>query len=353
MSFMELCQLIGQLYETHLKREEAVIGLIPKNNIRRMTMDTSIANIITPGQRKQIKQFAQNAVNPNFIDSLIKKLGLTKANGQNIVEHGDEFIEKLRDSMTGIIKDFPSLSDYANEETSSSCGYVSGYTKPKDLTIQINYLRELFPNIGYVNQDLLKQIESGVILLPAGAEGWFAIPNLTKNRKIFGSTYSEAVQKILNLLEQTRSGNLYNFCEKQVDERHLRQTLKTKKFFRKLAKEQDNSDILIIAAQFGILHRGRSVRRVRAMSLSGVDNQVELGTFAIGCMLLTHPERLQQYNDLWIDCPGDEFKLDNENSFSQASSFSFHGGALRFDVGDISKASGLYGSACAFISQQG
>ena len=318
-----------------------------------METKTSITDM-TPGQKRQIKQFIKNAIDPSFIETVLKQINSGKSGAQNIITHGDELVQKLRESLVTTLKDLSvlNLNQYANEEVSSSYGYLSGYTKSKGLTEQTNRLRELFPGLGYANQDLLKKIKNSEIPLPKDAEGWFAIPNWFKNRKIFGSKYSKAVQKILDVLKQTRNGNFYNYREGQIDEKHLRQTLRTKKFFSKLAKEQGNPDILIVAAQFGILHRGRSVRRARVVFLSGAGNQVGLGAFAIGVMLLTHPERLQHYNDLWIDCAGDEFKPAGGDSFSEAPNFDFHGGELKFDASGVSSVSGSCGSVSAFGSQQ-
>jgi len=53
--------------------------------------------------------------------------------------------------------------------------------------------------------------------------------------------------------------------------------------------EIKHHDILVVPAQFGLRHRGRSVRRVREVMNA---NEFGLGVFAIGIMLLTHPERL-------------------------------------------------------------
>ena len=311
-------------------------------------MKTSITNnAITNGQIKQIKRFAEDAVKAIFIEEVITELSLSKDDGQHVVEHGDEFIQTIRNTVRTSLKEL-SVSKFADEEVSSNYGYLSGY-KPNSLTEQTNRLRELFPGIGFANQDLLMQIEKGEIKLPQHTEGWFAIPNLMKNQNIFGSTYSEALQKILNVLKQTRNGNFYNYREGEIDEKHIRQSARTQKFFKELSDAQGNPDILIVPAQCGIRHRGRSVRRVREIFLV---NECGLGSFAIGIMLLTHPERLQNYNDLWIDCAGDEFKSDYEASFSRAPLFLFLDDRLGFGAGGVSRAVGGYGSASAFSPQQ-
>jgi hypothetical protein len=188
--------------------------------------------------------------------------------------------------------------------------------------------------------------------LPRNTECPFAIPNLWKPEglpKIFGSTYSAAVQIILDKLSETHEGKFVNYCKGAIDEQHLCQSARTKKFFQELSEAQGNPDILLVPAQFGIRHRGRSVRRAREVFAS---NEFGLGAFAVGIMLLTHPERLQHYDDLWIDCAGDEFSPAAGGAFSESPCFYFRGGRLQFVAHDVDDARGHYGSASGSSPQK-
>lgn len=89
----------------------------------------------------------------------------------------DVYLGELSDLVTEFIEKRRVREEFANEEVSSNYGYLSGYKKPIGLVEQTNCLRELFPGLGYANQDLLTRIEKGEVKLPANAEGWFAIPN--------------------------------------------------------------------------------------------------------------------------------------------------------------------------------
>ena len=109
------------------------------------------------------------------------------------------------------------LLEYKDEEIESRTGYFSGY-RPQRIVDQVNRLRELFPGLDYANEDLLAQIEKGEAKLPTNAEGWFAIPNWRKNPKIFGSTYSDSVQKILDRLSETRKGFFLNCRQGEIYE---------------------------------------------------------------------------------------------------------------------------------------
>lgn len=279
---------------------------------------------ITSNQRKQIVRFVEDGIDA---------MNLQKDGAQRLIENGGEFQSELKK----LVERFSITNQYADEEVESSYGYLSGY-KPKGITEQTNRLRELFPGIGYANEKLAEGA------LPENAEGWFAIPRWEK----IAPTYGEAVQKVLDQIEQTRSGAFYNYRKGELGPNQLRQSTKAKSVFQKLGDEQKDHDILVVPAQFGIRHRGRSVRRAREVMNA---NECGLGAFAIGIMLLTHPERLQHYDDLWIDCAGDEFAPDAGDDFSQSPFFGFNDDEVEFDTGVVDGAYGCYGSASVCLPQ--
>jgi hypothetical protein len=229
------------------------------------------------------------------------------------------------------------FNQFADEEVASSYVYPSGY-KVKGVTAQISHLRELFPGIGYADEQIAGQP------LPPNAEGWFAIPRWEK----IAPTYGEAVENVLAMIKKTRGGKLYNYCEGQLGAQQLRQHSKTASVFQKLADQQTGYDILVVPAQFGIRHRGRSVRRTREVFLA---NEFGLGAFAVGIMLLTHPERLVDYENLWIDCAGDDYSPDGDGQFGGAPCFGFGVGRIKFGAGCFDGACDLYGSSSGFVPQ--
>ncbi len=259
--------------------------------------------------------------------------GLDEDYAQRLNERGDE----LKREIMKLIQELVVSNQFADEEVESSYGYLSGY-KPKGITEQTNRLRELFPGIGYADENLASQP------LPVNAEGWFAIPRWQSVAK----TYNEAVEKVLELIKQQRKGKFCNYREGQLGAKHLRQHERTAKKLEVLADQQKGYDILVVAAQFGLRHRGRSVRRAREVFTA---NEFGLGAFEIGCMLLTHPERLQHYDDLWIDCAGDEYAPGAFDDFSHVPSFGFYGGRVGFDTRRIDGPHGLCGSVSGFVPQ--
>lgn len=250
---------------------------------------------------------------------------------KKLIENGDEFQARI---ITGI-KELSVSNQFADEEVQSSYAYPKGY-KVKGITEQTNILRQLFPGIGNALEKLAEQP------LPPNAEGWFAIPKW----QTLAPTYGEAVEKVLAMIASKRL--FYNYCDGQLGAEHLRQHAKTVKMFQKLGDEQKDHDILVVPAQFGLHHRGRSVRRAREVFTA---NEFGLGAFAIGIMLLTHPEREVQWEQLHVDCAGDKFSPDAVGDFSYAPIFCFFGGKIKFHTNWFDLADGYYGSASAFVSQ--
>lgn len=245
-----------------------------------------------------------------------------------------EFVQALRE----LIQQWSATNQFANEEVASTYGYLSGYTTPKPITDQVKLLKEFFPELGTVDESV------ATCDLPPDTEGYFTIPCWEK----IALTYSEALQRVLDLIKQTRNGKFHNYREGQLGPLHLRQHARTVERFQQLGDQQQGHDILVVPCQFGILHRGRSVRRAREVMTVG---EFGLGAFSVGIMLLTHPERLQHFNDLWIDCAGDEFSPGAGGVFGRAPCFRFSDGEVRFGTGDVGVAHGRYGSASGSLSQ--
>jgi len=241
------------------------------------------------------------------------------------------------------IADARSPKLYADEEVPSRYGYLSGYAKPKDVIWQSNRLRELFSGAGFHDE------KTAQMAVPEGAEGPFVVPMWQSFAKLHGvSTYAEAVQIVLAKLNETRKGKFYNYRENEMGPDNLRESARKAEAMEQIAKSQKGYHLLVISAQFGIVHRGRSVRRARVVIGS---KGFGLGAFEVGVMLLTHPERLQHYDDLYIDCSGDEFKPSDEREFSRAPFFGFHDDKLGFDAHSVGFARDDCGSASGFVPQ--
>jgi hypothetical protein len=272
----------------------------------------------------------------SIVEAQYNKAGLSEKEAQRVNDTAG-----LAELIAIFITENRVTDQFKDEEVASTYGYLSGYTAPKSITEQCNILRGIFPGVGFANEKLAE----GAV--PANAEGWFAIPRW----QTIAPTYGEAVQKVLDAIKEARNGKFYNYRENQLGPDRLRQSAKSVEVFQTLGNEQKDYDILVVAAQFGIRHRGRSVRRAREVMLDN-GNEVGLGAFAIGIMILTHADRLQNVDDLWLDCAGDEYAPDADGDFSRAPCFMFSVGKVRFGAGWTDVADGCCGSVSAFIPQQ-
>lgn len=298
-----------------------------------MTMNTSItSNSITDGQRKQIRRFLADT-NERILKEIVA--GLDKDGAQKFLSNGDVYQSRVM----AMARELSVPNEFADEEVESTYGYLSGY-KPnsKSIADQVKRLQELLPGIGCANEKLAEQP------LPEGAEGYFAVPRWQK----VGKTYEKALQKVLDLIKQTRNGKFYNYREGRIGPDRLRLRAKTTKALETLGQQQEGNDILVIPCQFGLRHRGRSVRRaLEVMPAQEFGND----PFTIACMILTHPERLQHLDDLWIDCAGAEYDCGGVGTFDGAPFFRFIDGGVEFGGSYADGANGHFGSSSGFLPQ--
>jgi hypothetical protein len=238
---------------------------------------------------------------------------------------------------------------YEKEEVRSYLRYPS-YYKIKPVSEQIVILRRHFPKLGSADVSVIQKP------LPAGAEGYFAIPRWEK----LAPTYHQAVERIVTALKQANDVDTFSVYVKYSPE-HLRQTEYSRSAWKDLESRQKNQDILIVPAQFGLRHAGRSVRRARAV----MDRrEFGLGAFAVGVMLLTHPEQKKYRYNPSVDCAGDEYSPVARGRFGHVPCFSFSDGGqrlfnshiwengdgkIRFGTRWFDDADEYYGSASGFL----
>jgi hypothetical protein len=225
---------------------------------------------------------------------------------------------------------------FANEEVKSNYGYPQGYAvKPV-----CEQLVELAKHFNGLNTSSVLACSKELPALPQGAEGWFAIPRWEK----VAETYNQAVEKVLDLIGKTRT--FYNYHKGNLGPKYLRLSERTAVALQMIGEKREASDFLLIPAQFGLTHRGRSVRRVRVVY---APNEFGLGSFIAGCMILSHPERLVQWEQLHIDCPGDEYSPGADVRFDFAPIFQFSIGLVMFNSRWVHNAHEDYGSASGFV----
>lgn len=242
---------------------------------------------------------------------------------------GDDIVASVRELSLGPqYKDEEAKSIFSHEY---GCKYHS-----KDVAEQVGILQSFFPQLNGANLELVRS-------LPPKAEGWFAIPRWQSIAK----TYNDAVKMVFELLKSQRKIRFMDFSKKQFSKKYLRRSEKTTQAFELIGQKQLGYDILLIPAQFGLLHGGRSKRR--ALAVMNKD-EFGLGIYEVIVMLLLHPERLTCVNDLNLECCGDIFSpYDIEpDDYDCSIYFSCHGQIVLTWSGD-DVASENAGSVSGFI----
>ena len=293
-----------------------------------MTVEPITSVPATEGQNKHARRLIEDAA-----DGALKELCLDKGAMQRLIEQGSD---PIRLQLITLLRGLALTDEFADEEADSGFGYLSGYKKPNPAAQQMADLKREFPQLKSYDESLANGA------CPPNTEGNFLIPRW----RDLAPTYGEALELVLAALKRSRNGRFVNYREKQLGSQRLKESTKKIAMFKKLGDEQKEHDVLVVAAQFGIMRRGKSVRRARVI-MGG--NECGLGAFETGIMLLTHPNRLQHYDDLWLDCTGDEYAPGTGGVFSSAPYFGFDGEDLRFGAGDVGDPYGRYGSASAFV----
>ncbi|MEK7139507.1 MAG: hypothetical protein AAB817_02300, partial [Patescibacteria group bacterium] len=253
----------------------------------------------------------------SIVEAAYNKAGLTEEEAQRVndtpglAEHVASFIAKSRQP-----------NQFEGEEVRSSYDYPPEYKGPRLIAEQIAAIAKIF------GLDPAQALECAKKLpqRPEGAEGYFAFPSVDAlAEKYFpevtdpAEKYCRAIQLIHQKIAELRT--FYNWREGQTVPAQLRLTARTAEFLAKIVESQPG-DILIIAAQLGKRHRGKSVRRAREVF---VQNEFGLGSLIVGSIALTHPERFVRSAELDMDCAGDEFDPAADGSFDHAPCFVFAG----------------------------
>jgi hypothetical protein len=287
----------------------------------------------TSGQIKQINRLVADAV-----EKVISELGLDNPGAQRVIEHGDELIAAITEALTASLQDLSVTDKYKDEEVKSNHTYPKGF-KVKSVADQ---LQVLCTALNLQGVEVGKLVELTEQPLPQHAEGYYVI----QKWETVAPTYGEAVDKVLAAIAKQRK--FYNYREGQTGPKYLRQTERSKAMFAKLGAQQPNPHFLVVPAQFGLRHRGRSVRRAREVFL---ENEFGLGAFAVACMILTHLERFTKYEDLCVDCSGDEASPGAVGDFSFAPYFGWSDGGVEFGFRWTCLAYDYFGTVSGFVSQ--
>lgn len=278
----------------------------------------------------------------SIFEAAYNKSKLNDSRAQLLNERGGE----LKEGIMKLISELIVSNRFANEEVFSDYTYPNEYNGPRPIVDQILILSEIMNLDPKEALEYAKQLPS----LPVKAEGWFAIVSNAGLKKLFPQIteeterYCVGVRFIFDKIAASRK--FFNYRDGQILSNQLRVNSETVSALDQIASKQ-SGDILIVAGQLGMLHKGRSVRRARDC-FEG--NEFGLGLIAVSSILLTHPNRLACREELGIYCLGDDFNDFNDaDSFIRSPTVDFYNDEVEVDAIYSNYPLEDYGSASAFI----
>jgi hypothetical protein len=178
--------------------------------------------------------------------------------------------------------------------------YPISYEGPHPIEEQITVLARILN----LDPTLALRYAECLPTFPNGAEGWFAIPSLSATANFFpepsqGESYISCMRFILRRLRA--SGFTFTENLDHINLEGLGRSARTGKALAMLALKQPG-EILVVAAQLGLRHRGCHASELRGKLLGG---EFGLGMMEVGSILLTHPDRVAD-GGLDLCCAGDE-----------------------------------------------
>ncbi|MFH1162227.1 MAG: hypothetical protein V1696_03060 [Candidatus Jorgensenbacteria bacterium] len=303
-------------------------------------MKTSLAPSVTTRDRKGLKFVS-------IVEAAYNKAGLSEDEAQRVNDAPG--LSKLVDNF---ITDSRSNNRYADEEVRSNYAYPSEYEGPKPIEKQVDILAGIFElSLGGTMEFMEKVLPT--LTLPEWAEGWGAFPSVDAVAARFfpevkdpKERYCRATNLVLEKISDSRK--FYNYRKGEILPDRFRQHARAA-YALDLIAEKQKGDILIFPFQFGKRHAGRSTRR----AWEAFEQPIEfgLGAFHTGSQILVHPERLVRYEELDMDCPGDEFSPGADGDFSKAPRFYFSGGGVEFGTYWVGGTSDGYGSVSGAVPQ--
>ena len=284
----------------------------------------------TEQQNRMLEEFLTDAAQEACRTAIEQ---LDRQSAQSVLDMGRKLKAEVAERVVEIVQRHTSSDKYKDEEVGSDRVYPPTY-RVRPLEAQVTELRKLFPGLGSCHERL------GRKPLPEGAEAWFAIPRW----QAVAPTYCEAVERMVEVLSTRRKFS--NRIIGKMGDKFLRPCERSKLAQKILCDQQEGNDILVVGAQAGMLHRGSSARRTR-VTMAG--NEYALGVFAIGCLLLTHPERLSTGETLMIDCGGDEYSVRVDYTFDRVPLFDYDMAGIEFSIFYEDRERNLWGTPTAFL----
>ncbi|MSR85667.1 hypothetical protein EXS71_04530 [Candidatus Uhrbacteria bacterium] len=243
------------------------------------------------------------------------------------------------------------------EEVPSTYGYPQSY-RLGGAVDEVALLTQQWGGVNFDSSHVVRLASGIVVPREQGMDGLIIVPKPSVLAKICRATslakgkegwpdMNLGLLYILDALKHKLGKKFHDFTEGRIGPSNLRMTERQMQALQKLEASQPG-DLLLFPGQTGLLYRGKSVRRARALFLA---KEFGLGAYITGAHLLVHLERLVKYEDLWMDCAGDEYDFEAGGTWDRAPVVYFYDGKLGFGTGHVDDPSEYYGSVSGFLPE--
>lgn len=244
----------------------------------------------------------------DLIGHTLRKSGIDNDAAQLIIEQGGLFQEK----MLPILKELamPKGNDYADETVNLAFFYPKGHYIPS-LAEQRDRLLAAFPGLNLpepVYEHTFQRGFDGVAyhVFPERLGLQFDIPD--GNHSNYGKVIEEIILPALAAVYKANGHGFYNHLARELGPNLIRLDERSRAIFNQM-QEITVMDAFIAPVSLGQLwkpytYSARNARETCFLSRKFLPQ----GLAQVGCHLVAIPDRLVSYNDLWIECPGDEYR---------------------------------------------
>ncbi len=217
-----------------------------------------------------------------LIDSCIE-LDLNNEDFEIIKQKQDELIPHFKTLLSKKLKEMVSVGSYLDEEVNSDFIQNKNF-KYRSLLEQKNVLEKYFGPLGKIDS-----------VYPGkkypDQSNLYLIPNI----ELAGDNFEVAMDNVLRIIAKESGRPVTNsFISRRMK---INELVHSKNFLSKidtLKKSQNGENSLVIPAQLGIRHKGRSGRRADECM---TQHEFGLDPYQLGIILITHPERAIEFED--------------------------------------------------------
>ena len=292
---------------------------------------------VTDGQRKELERQLNEAIDQS---------GLDKAGAQRVLGRGGEFLS----TNIVLLRRLGSLTNpFGGEEVGQTWFSPKGW-KPSSLGDQAENLAKSLQ--GFEPQ--WREDTSGLVI-PDSADGICLLPTLTSLGKLWSITdpyrsIGEVIEKVCVAIAGQRA--ITNYRHGELTEQYVRLPEGFVDRLQPLEEEAEHQgyNCLTLPFHFGDWKTGKcySPRNATWQALNLPPRRLPLCVAQNGCLLLGMPDRLTNYEQLFIDCC-DQYSWCADGRWSRSPCFSFDGARLKFGTHDAHWARGRYGLPVAFL----